>query len=202
MTTPGLLKIKVFWNKGYDVIIYVHDVTNKTLFRDSNYIGDVVMWPKFGNSSIFLEKLSLSQFYKDLNRESACFEGWSWFKFNNLGVTLGMNLKFYTSVAKALKLKVKKFCGLAPTFVEVTGEKLVGLKPSDRYLKNGVSKSIAHVIMWSSMPIFSFIGYALTQLFRKPDNWRQIYKQTSLTFYTSNDVSKKNILACHNKLAK
>ena len=31
MATPGLLKIKVFWNKGYDVIISVHDVTNKIL---------------------------------------------------------------------------------------------------------------------------------------------------------------------------
>ena len=33
------------------------------------------------------------------------FVGWSWFKFNNLGVVLGMVLKFYTSVAKELKLK-------------------------------------------------------------------------------------------------
>ena len=51
---------------------------------------------------------------------------WSWFKFNNLRLALGTNLKFYTSVAKRLKLKVRKFKGLIPTFVEVTGEKLVG----------------------------------------------------------------------------
>ena len=37
-----------------------------------------------------------------------------------------MNLKFYTSVAKGLRLKVRKFWGVIPTFVEVTGEKLVG----------------------------------------------------------------------------
>ena len=37
-----------------------------------------------------------------------------------------MNLKFDTSVAKGLKLKVRKFWTLTPTFVEVTGEKLVG----------------------------------------------------------------------------
>ena len=36
-----------------------------------------------------------------------------------------MNLKFYTSVAKGLKLKVRKFWGLITTLVEVTGEKLV-----------------------------------------------------------------------------
>ena len=29
MATPGLLKITVFWNKGYDFIITVDDVTNK-----------------------------------------------------------------------------------------------------------------------------------------------------------------------------
>ena len=45
--------------------------------------------------------------------------------------------------------------------------------------------------MWLSVPIFSFIRYTLTKLFRKPDNWQQIYKQTSSTFYTSNDVSRR-----------
>ena len=49
---PGLLKITVFWNKGYGVIISVDDVTNKALWHDSNYTVDVFMWPKFGNSSI------------------------------------------------------------------------------------------------------------------------------------------------------
>ena len=52
MATPGLLKITVFWNKGYDVIIPVDDVTNKILSRDSNYIVDVFMQPKLCNSSI------------------------------------------------------------------------------------------------------------------------------------------------------
>ena len=37
-----------------------------------------------------------------------------------------MVLKFYKSVAKRLKLKVRKILGLSPTFVEVTEEKLVG----------------------------------------------------------------------------
>ena len=46
--------------------------------------------------------------------------------FNNLGLALGTNLKFYTSMAKRLKLKVRKFWGLIPIFVEVTEEKLVG----------------------------------------------------------------------------
>ena len=47
------------------------------------------------------------------------------------------------------------------------------------------------LFIWSSIPIFSFIGYTLTKLFRKPDNSRQIYKQTSSNFYRSNDVSRR-----------
>ena len=43
ITTPGLLKIRVFFNNGYDVIISVDDVTNKISSRNSNYIIDVVM---------------------------------------------------------------------------------------------------------------------------------------------------------------
>ena len=46
--------------------------------------------------------------------------------FNNLGLVLGMTLKFCTSVTKGLKLKVKKIWWLIPTFVEVAREKLVG----------------------------------------------------------------------------
>ena len=47
-----LLKIKLFWNKAYDFIISVPDVTSKILSRDSSYIAEVVMLPKFGNFSI------------------------------------------------------------------------------------------------------------------------------------------------------
>ena len=50
MATPGLLKIMVFWKKGYEV-------TDKILSFDSNYIVDVVMWPKIGNSSISVRKV-------------------------------------------------------------------------------------------------------------------------------------------------
>ena len=55
--TPGLLKTMVFWNKGYDVIISFDDVTNKILSRNSNYIVDVLMWPKFDNSSISMREV-------------------------------------------------------------------------------------------------------------------------------------------------
>ena len=75
IATSGLLEIKVFWNKGYYDIYSVYDVTNKSLSHDSNYILDVVMWPKFGNSSICIREIVITQFYKDLTRKTASFEG-------------------------------------------------------------------------------------------------------------------------------
>ena len=56
----GFLKIKVIWNEKYDVISSVHDVINKILSRDSNHIVDVVMWPKFGNSSISMREVTIT----------------------------------------------------------------------------------------------------------------------------------------------
>ena len=41
LDTPGFLKIKIFRNKAYHVIILDYDVTNKILSRDSNYIVNV-----------------------------------------------------------------------------------------------------------------------------------------------------------------
>ena len=43
-----------------------------------------------------------------------------------MGLELGMTFKFYTRVATVLKLKFRKFCGLIPTLIEITGKKLVG----------------------------------------------------------------------------
>ena len=36
LATPGLLKIKIFQNKGYAVIILDYDVSSKILSLDSN----------------------------------------------------------------------------------------------------------------------------------------------------------------------
>ena len=57
MTTPDILEIKAFLNKCHDAIIYVYDVTNQILSSDSNYIVDVVIRPKFGNSSISMREV-------------------------------------------------------------------------------------------------------------------------------------------------
>ena len=47
LATLDFLKIKVFYNKGYEVIIFFHDIINKNLSCDLNYIVDIVMGPKF-----------------------------------------------------------------------------------------------------------------------------------------------------------
>ena len=60
MTTPEFLKITVFWNKRYDAIILVNDASNKILSRDSNYIVDMFMWPKFGNYSTSIKEVMTS----------------------------------------------------------------------------------------------------------------------------------------------
>ena len=58
-----------------------------------------------------------------MTRKNTFFEGWSWFEFNNLGLALGMALEFYTSVAKGLKLNVRKFSGLIPKLQGKTDNK-------------------------------------------------------------------------------
>ena len=60
LATLGLLKILVFWNKGYESIISVYYVTNKKLSRDSNYSVDVVIWIKFSNSNISMRDIIIT----------------------------------------------------------------------------------------------------------------------------------------------
>ena len=91
MVTLRFLKIQVFLNKGYDIIIFVYDVTNKILSCNSIYVVNVIC-----------DQSLVIQFYKDLSRKNTFFARWSWFRFNNLGLALDIALKFYTSVAKGL----------------------------------------------------------------------------------------------------
>ena len=115
LATLGLLKLKVFWNKGYGVMVSVHDVTNKISSRDSNYILDVVTWLKFNSSSIPMREVIITSI---LTR-----------KYNFWGLLLVQ--VFYTSMTSRLKRKVKVL-GAIPMFVESAGEKLAGgfLSPS------------------------------------------------------------------------
>ena len=54
---PGLRKINIFKKKDSDVMIVEYDVINEVLSRDSNYIVNLVMWPKFDNCSISMREV-------------------------------------------------------------------------------------------------------------------------------------------------
>lgn len=47
--------------------------------------------------------------------------------FDDLGLALGMALKFHNSLAKGSELKVRKLWGLNLTFGEVIRQKLIGV---------------------------------------------------------------------------
>ena len=75
MATEGLFQVTVFWNKGYDFIIPVDGVTNKFISRDSNCIVDLLMWPKFGNSSISLRELITTSILSGFDQKNRFFWG-------------------------------------------------------------------------------------------------------------------------------
>ena len=153
MAAPGLLKTKGFWNKGYHVIRFFHDITKKVLSHDSNYVIDVIMCQSLVTIAFLWEKLSQPQFNRNFTRKIAYFKGWSWFKLNNLGLIPGKNFKFYTGVAKRLKLKVRKFWGIILTFLEVAGEKLV---------RGKIGWIIYHYLPWISFSLqTSWTEYSL-----------------------------------------
>ena len=58
MAASDLFKNKE--KKGYDVIIFAHEVTKKNLSRDSNYNVNVVMLPKSGNSSVSVREIIIT----------------------------------------------------------------------------------------------------------------------------------------------
>ena len=73
MATIDLLEIKVFWNKDYDITISVHGVANKILSRDSNHIVDLVVWPKFANSSISRREVTITSILEGFDQKNHFF---------------------------------------------------------------------------------------------------------------------------------
>ena len=77
------------------------------------------MWPKFGNCSICIKEFIITSEKPFFLRGALGSSSIIW------GLAHVFALKFYTSVAKPLRLKVRKVLELSPTLVEVTGKKLV-----------------------------------------------------------------------------
>ena len=103
LATQGLLKVKIFQNKGYGVIRFDHDVINKILLHDSNYDADKVMWPKSGNSNIYIREIIRTSIFIRVWPEKTLFWGVGlnkWVKFSNLTLALVMTSRLYTGLAK------------------------------------------------------------------------------------------------------
>ena len=75
MARSDLLETTIFWNKGHYVIIPIDDVTTKILSHDSNYILDVFMWPKFGNSSISMKEVITTSIFQGFDQKNRTFWG-------------------------------------------------------------------------------------------------------------------------------
>ena len=101
----GLLKIKVFWSKGHDVIISVYDATNKILSCESNYIVEVVMWPKFGNSSISMSEVIITSILQGYDQKKQSFWGVLFFQVQQFGTDNRYGLEILHQCDKSVKTK-------------------------------------------------------------------------------------------------
>ena len=108
MATPGLLKITVFWNKGYDVIIHVDDVTNKILSRDLNFIVDAFMWPNFGNSSISMKEVITTSILQGFDQKNCFFWEVVLIQVQQFGTGARYKLEILYQCSKRVKSKSQK----------------------------------------------------------------------------------------------
>ena len=74
-----------------------------------------------------------------------------------MGLALGIAFNFTTSLTKGLKLEVRHFGKLIPTFVEVTGGKLVGTAFLPQIL-NMVKA------LWNIRPVFHWLHIKLSSI--------------------------------------
>ena len=51
------------------------------------------------DQSLQFYERSYRKLFSGFDQKNTFFEGWSWFKFNNLGLALGIALEFYTGLA-------------------------------------------------------------------------------------------------------
>ena len=111
MATPGLLKITVFWYKGYDVIISVDDFINKILSHDSNYIVDVYMWPKFRNCSISMREVITTSILYGFDQKNHFIWGVVLVQVQYFGTGTKYKLEIVYKSRKKVKTKSQKVLG-------------------------------------------------------------------------------------------
>ena len=115
LATLDIFKRKVFWNKVYDVINSVRAVIN-FYHVTQTILQTWSCYQNFVTIAFRCEKLSQPQCYNDLTSIIKFLDKCSWFKFNIWRLGLATAFKFDTSMTRGLKLKVRKFWRLIPTF--------------------------------------------------------------------------------------
>ena len=95
IATLGLFKIKIFWNKVYEVIISVHSVINKK-YQVTQIIPQ--MWSCNQTlvtlASTSMRDVIITSILYRFDQKKHFLQGWSWFKSNDMGLALGMALEF------------------------------------------------------------------------------------------------------------
>ena len=108
---PGLRKTKIFWKKGYDVIILFSGVTSKILSLQSNYIVDVVTWPKFRNPSISMKEVIITSSLEGFDKKNWFFWGVVLVQVQQFGADTRYKLEVLHQCGKRVKTKSQKVLG-------------------------------------------------------------------------------------------
>ena len=132
----GLLEIKVFWNKGYEAILFVHHCINKMFSHELYLFVNESIWQKFDNHNFSKREAIMFQTFKAFIRNKKISNGLLCVKINHLGLILGTALTFDSHVVKELELKVRTSWRIIPTFEEVVSEKLIGFFASNSHFEN------------------------------------------------------------------
>ena len=109
--------MKIFWDKGCNVIIFVHGVTKKILLRQSNLTTDIVLSPKFGNSGSSMREVIMPSILERSDQEIHFF--WGMLFVHWFGTGTRYDREIIHKCGKRVKIKVRKFWRLTLTFVKV-----------------------------------------------------------------------------------
>ena len=103
--------INVFWKRVYEVIISVNDVNKKIFLRESNYIVDVAMGPKFGNYSTSMTEVIKTSFLYRFDQKNNFFWGMTLVQVQPIGTGSSYRHEILYQRGKRVKTKSQKVLG-------------------------------------------------------------------------------------------
>ena len=93
--TVTVLEVRLFWNKVYDVRIFVYGVISR------------ILWLKFGIWSISMREVIITSILHGLDQKNQVFSGCSWPNCNYLGIVLGMTI--LRKCGKTVETEIQKY---------------------------------------------------------------------------------------------